>query len=227
MPHGAAQPPLTRRKPLIGVAGGIGSGKSTVARALAACAVSAGDPDRAVIDSDRIAHDVIQSPAVKDQLAAWWGRADTAQGGIFTSDGAVDRRAVARRIFNAPTERQHLESLIHPRVAEARAQRLAQLQQDPAVTAIVIDSPLLFETGLNAQCDATIFIHVPQNTRFARLQATRGWSENDLLSREKNQLPLEKKQQLADYVIDNGGTQAATLGQVRRVFSQIIEKAHA
>jgi dephospho-CoA kinase len=196
--------------PVIGILGGIGSGKSAIARMFAreGCAV---------IDSDAVAHEVLQTPEVKGELRAWLGD------GIFTPDGRVDRKALGHIVFSDPAARERLNGLIHPRVAERRNTAMSQYLRK-AVPAIIWDTPLLMETGLHRECDVLVFVEVPYPTRLERVQTSRGWSDRELGLREKSQIPLDKKAAIADYCIDNSGDEVATISQVRRVLSQLSPK---
>ena len=197
-------------KPVIGLVGGIGSGKSAVADDFESLGCL-------VIRSDRIAHEVLEQPAVKAALRQWWGDE------ILAADGRVDRRAVARRTFNNPVELERLNWLVHPKVDEIRRDLMAAYRQSSAVKAVVWDTPLLVETGLYKQCDAIIFVNTPFEQRLARVQATRGWTADELKIREDRQASLDKKKEISDDVIDNGGDKAARLSQVRRVLSRILK----
>lgn len=198
-----------RRQPIIiGLAGGIGSGKSTVARALA-------DLGALVLDSDHTARAALARPEVLAQLREWWGD------DCIAEDGSPDRRAIARIIFADGAQRSRLESLIHPLVTRLHDQQIAETdgQQTPM---IVIDSPLLFEAGLDDRCDALIFVDAPRPDRLARVRQTRGWDEAELIRREKSQLPLENKRRRVHYTIVNDADPAGLVVKVRELFETIM-----
>lgn len=197
-------------KPVIGLVGGIGCGKSLVARQLAGLGC-------AVIDSDALAHAAIQRPEVRSQLVEWWGPE------VLNPDGTVNRKAVASRVFDNPEELKRLEKLIHPLVHEARRRLHGSYATDPKVLAIVEDSPLLIESQIDRECDAVIFVDASWANRLQRLAQSRGWSERELSLREKNQAPLDKKLKAADYMVDNNAGEDECLLQVRRVFSKILQ----
>jgi dephospho-CoA kinase len=197
------------RKPVIGLAGAIGAGKSFVARLLAECGC-------AVIDSDQLACEVTDRPVVRKRIAEVFGP------GVLDTDGRVDRRAVAARVFGDRQRLEQLESIIHPLVHEARHALRDGYAADLRVKAIVEDCPLLFEAGLDAECDVVIFVRASSQTRLARV-AARGWSEKDLADREKNQLGLDFKCSRADYVIDNDEGKDFTRKQVASVLSLILQ----
>lgn len=196
-------------KPVIGLVGAPGSGKSFVADALAQLGC-------AVIDADAIAKAQLDEPAVREQLVAWWGE------GMLTPEGRVDREAVGRIVFGDRAELEKLEGLVHPRVAAERDKLREQYHADPGVVAIVEDVPLLMEKGLDARCDRVVFIDAPPAVRLARLAEARGWSAEQVEAREKNQWPLDIKRERADDVIDNSGGQAEVLDRVRRLLSRLI-----
>ncbi|MFM1832033.1 MAG: Dephospho-CoA kinase [Planctomycetota bacterium] len=174
--------------PTIGLAGGIGAGKSRVAALLAelGCVVS---------DSDADARAVLADPEVIATLRSWWGD------DVVGVDGAIDRGKVAGRVFTDVEERRRLESVLHPRIHERRAARFAAAPPD--TRAFVIDAPLLFEAGLDAECDAVIFVDASRPTRLARVAANRGWSDEELARRESAQWPIDRKRSLATLIIDN------------------------
>ncbi len=195
-----------REGPLvIGLVGGIGSGKSEVARMLA-------DEGCVVIDSDAEARRLIQSAQVRDTLVSWWGKE------ILAEDGTVDRKKVAQIVFSDPEERKRLEGLLHPLIHEARQQKI---RENADVPAIVIDAPLLYEAGVDRECDAVIFVDAPRKARLARVRKHRGWDEDELARREASQMAIEEKMRRADVVIRNASSMEELRREVRRVFSDL------
>ncbi len=197
---------------MIGLAGGIGSGKSFVASALATerCGV---------VDSDALGHEVLKDPQVVEQITTWWGA------NMLNADGTLDRKKIARVVFGDRDKSQLLNSLVHPRVAALRLQRTAEFAADGAIRAIVWDTPLLFETELNRQCDAVIFVKSPFDKRLDRVHTSRGWTRAELANRENFQISLDNKEKLADYTIDNSGDESETIRQVQQVLSKILAGA--
>lgn len=198
--------------PVIGLAGGVGSGKSLVAEALA-------QQGAAVINADHLAHEALNDPDIREQLHQWWGDP------VLDAEGRVDRRAVGRIVFDQPEQLRRLESIVHPRVAEKRFERRRQLEADAGVRAIVEDCPLLFEKGIDKECDVVIFVASSRENRLRRVLSSRGWTVDELDRREKNQWDLDRKADLADYVIQNNAGPAEVFEQVRDVFSQILAEA--
>jgi dephospho-CoA kinase len=202
--------PRSKHKPVIGLMGGIGSGKSFIARLMA-------QEGCAVIDADQIARDALKEPAVIAQLVQWWGPA------VLDAQGQIDRRAVAGIVFQNEVERRKLENLVHPEVGRRRALLHQQHQADPAVRAIVEDCPLLVESGIDRECDVLVYVASSPENRLRRVQSQRGWDAQELDRRQKSQLGLDIKQKLADYVVDNDADSVQSLLQVRRVLSQIFQ----
>lgn len=201
--------PVRRRVPVIGIVGGIGSGKSEVARVLArlGCVVT---------DSDALAREIIQRPQVRDELVLWWGSR------VLDAHGQVDRARVAEIVFADAAERSRLEGLIHPLIHAERARVIARAARDvPPPAAVVVDAPLLFEAGVDRECDAVVFVDTPIEKRLERVRE-RGWDEEELHRRERSQMPLEEKRRRSGYVVNNDGGLADLEEAVRRVLRQIL-----
>jgi dephospho-CoA kinase len=198
-------------KPIIGITGGIGSGKSVVARLF-------GELGCLVIDSDEQAHQAYQDPDVRQTLRDWWGDK------VFLPDGNVNRKAIGEKIFADSGQRKKLEGLVHPRVAMLREIAMMESAKDAQVVAYVWDTPLLFETGLNRTCDALVFVQAPEEIRFNRVKQSRGWNEAELRKRENLQWPLDKKREISDYVVDNTADAEYARGQVREVLFRILAR---
>jgi len=196
-------------KPIIGIAGGIGAGKSTVASILAE--LGAG-----VVDADGFNHEELNSPEVLAALREWWGEA------VATADHRADREAIRRIVSNDPEALRRLEELVHPRIARRSEALIAAYQADPAFRAIVWDAPLLFEVGLAQRCDCVIFVEADRDVRLGRLRKGRSWTGEDLERFEKSQGPLDLKRGQADYIVENNSDKRSLRRQVEKVFSQIL-----
>jgi len=206
-------------KPIIGLVGGIGSGKSFVAKLFAELGCL-------VVDSDAQVTQAYRDPMVVKALRGWWGDQ------VLHSDGTVNRSAIAARVFADAGEKRRLENLLHPMVHAAREAQMRAAGGDSQVVAYVWDTPLLLEAGLGPQCDAIVFVDTPFEHRLARVGSRSGWDEAELRRREKSQMALDSKRALAEYVISNAadagsGPSALTdlREQVRRVFSQILARS--
>jgi len=202
---------VLHNKPIIGITGGIGSGKSTVARMF-------GEIGCLVISADEQVRQAYQDPAIVAEIRNWWGD-DVLQPG-----GQLNRQKIADIVFNDPEQRKRLEGLLHPRVSQLRAQRMAEAADDPQVKAVIWDTPLLFEAGLRGGCDAIVFVEAPLIQRLKRVTEDRGWDETELRRREKSQWPLDKKREISDYIIDNTAGADYVRGQVREVLFRILAK---
>ena len=200
------------KKPIIGIAGGIGSGKSFVAQLF-------GELGCLVISSDDQVREAYRDSTVVATLRQWWGDE------VLTPTGEVNKRVIAAKIFGQPAERERLEKLLHPMVNQARERLMDAAATDPKTPAYVWDTPLLFETGLNAKCDTVVFVDAPQALRLARVTASRGWDADELARRENSQKPLDTKRKLSQYVVENTADADAVRGQVRAVLSRILERS--
>lgn len=196
----------------IGLIGGIASGKSTVSAMLA-------EHGAAVLDADRAAHTLLNHRDVQHKLIDRWGPQ------VMGESGQLDRSAIAQQVFGeseeATTERHFLESVIHPLTRQTleakRHELLGQGQQT-----FVIDAPLLLEAGWDSTCDLIVLVDTPLEQRLQNAQR-RGWSPEELLRREQNQLSLEEKRDRSDYVIRNNGSLAHTRQQVAKLWCELVE----
>ena len=185
---------------IIGLTGGIGSGKSTVSgmlRALGATVVDADEAARAVVEPGQ--------PALADIVAAFGQE-------VVGPDGRLDRRAVEARVFSDEAARRRLNAITHPRVREWMATRIADAGAAGAEI-VVMDTPLLYEAGLDAGVAETVVVWVPQEVQVQRAVA-RGMDESDVRARVAAQMPLDEKRDRATHVIDNSGTELETQREV-------------
>jgi dephospho-CoA kinase len=196
---------------ILGLLGGVASGKSLVAGEFAR--LGAG-----VLDADRAAHEVLRMPQVEQAVRERWGEA------VFGPDGHVDRTRLAAIVFapppKGPQERVFLEQLTHlrtGRLLEGEARRLAAA----GVCLAVLDAPLLLEAGWDRLCNTLVFVDAPRQLRLARALA-RGWSETDFAARECVQESLDSKRKQADAVVDNSGSPEQTQVQVQRLWATLI-----
>ena len=191
--------------PTIGIIGGIGSGKSTIASMFheLGCIVA---------DADENIATILRAKEVQEQLAAWWGNE-------ILVGGNLNRAAISRIVFGSDQERKRLESYLHPRARTLQEEQFSRA--DSSTKALVIDAPLLLESGLDALCNCIIYVDVELKTRLARVKKSRNWDEQELLDREATQIPLDKKREKADYVVTNEGDLDAVLAQVKQILEDI------
>ena len=190
--------------PVIGLMGGIGSGKSTVAEILASlgCVVS---------NADELARDELGSPEVVGELRDHWGP------DVIQENEQPNRGAIAAIVFNDDMERAWLERILHPRVVERRKQQFANAPTD--VPAYVIDAPLLLETDTAKECDHLLFVDVPREIRLERVAKSRDWNDEELARREKAQSGLEEKKAQAGFVINND----SDFEELRRRVAEVLK----
>ncbi|TVQ81479.1 MAG: dephospho-CoA kinase [Phycisphaeraceae bacterium] len=194
---------------VIGLAGGIGSGKSAVAR-------SFGRLGLVVLDSDEAAKAELDVAEVRDQIVAWWGAE------ILGADGRVDRRRVADIVFADKGELRRLEGLVHPRLRVGRERAIAEARREGRPGA-VIDAPLLFEAGVDGECDEVVFVEASRGVRLERVQRSRGWSEDDFARREAVQWGLDEKRARCGWVIVNESASQELLDrEVERVYAEMV-----
>jgi dephospho-CoA kinase len=196
---------------VIGILGGVASGKSLVAGELAR--LGAG-----LLDADRAAHEVLRMPEIQEAIRRRWGSA------VFTADGRIDRARLARIVFAAPPkgprERRYLEQLTHPAIGRLLAREAERLEASGRAAA-VLDAPLLMEAGWDKLCETLVFVDAPRGVRLARA-LQRGWSEADFAAREGAQESLDAKRERADVVLDNSGSLDQTRGRVERLWQSLV-----
>ena len=190
--------------PFVGLTGGIGAGKSEALAALARLGA-------ATLSADAVVHELYGDPEVRAAVVARWGD-EVAPG------GAVDRAAVARHAFATADERRWLEGLIWPKVGERIAEwRAIESTREPQPRALVVETPLLFEAGLEANYDATIAVVADDEVRAARA-AARGHERVD--ERNARQLTQSEKAERATYTVENSGS----IGELEQELSSVLAK---
>lgn len=194
---------------VIGVTGGVGTGKSTVAgmfRKLGAV----------VLDADAIAHEVMEPKRI-----AWRQIVRAFGEGILNDDGTVNRRKLAGLVFQDIEARRRLERIIHPPVLREIRRRLHRLRRSRRTRAVVLDVPLLIEAGAQALADALVVVTAPPEVQRERLRVKHGWSDEEMEARRAAQMELSAKVALADYVVDNADGVEATRTQVKQLWEQL------
>ena len=194
---------------MVGLTGGVGSGKSTVAALFA-------DKGAVVIDADAIAREVVQAGTPGfDAVVARFGA------GVVGADGELDRPALAALVFGDDAQRQALNAIVHPLVG-AEAGRRADAA--PADSVVVYDVPLLVENGIRDGFDAVVVVLASIDTRLRRL-AGRGMAEDDARGRVAAQATDEQRRAMADEIIDNDGSLAELRSQVDAVWARLTAAA--
>lgn len=192
----------------VGLTGGIGSGKSTVARMLAAQGFT-------VVDADQIAREIMEpgSPVLAE-VAREFGEE------LLLADGSLDRAELARRAFASEDATQRLNAITHPAIRAESARRL-DAAEARGEAAAVYDMPLLVDLGLHESMDLTVVVDVDPEERVRRLVASRGLDEADARARIARQIPDAKRNAAADVIIDNNGPMEGLEPQVEALANRL------
>lgn len=201
-----------KTKPVIGITGGIASGKSTVAAEF-------GRRGCAVVDADALARQALETPAIRDAVVARFGP------GILNGAGQIDRRRLAEIVFADRAKLDALNQIVHPFVFQQTDELIAQHRRDPNVKAVVLDMPLLVETGWADRCDRIVFVQCDRARRIERARRNRPINERNVEIRENFQISLDTKAELADNTIDNNSDFSATVRQVEFIFSEMTKNS--
>lgn len=195
---------------ILGILGGIGSGKSTVTDMFAALGAN-------TLDADSIAHELIEKEETKSTLQQWWGDE------IFTAEGKVDRTKIAKKVFSDAAELVRLNNLIHPEVRKRIEEDIGKFMEGNGKEKklLVLDVPLLASSTLRDFCDEIIFVSSDETLRQSRIQL-RGWSNQDLKKRESCQVPENEKKELAGFIINNSGSLDETRQQVEALYQDLV-----
>jgi dephospho-CoA kinase len=201
--------------PVIGIVGGIGSGKSSVARW-----VATRNPDVVLINGDDVGHEVLTLDTVQESVRRRFGK------DVFDAAGQIDRRSLGQLVFGPSDDqklaRHDLEQIVHPRIRETFEKRIAEAAL-AGKRAVLLDAAVLFEAGWNDLCHTIVFIEVPRERRLGRLQTGRGWDEAEVGRREASQVSLETKRNRSQFVIDN----ARSIDEAGREFEQRLSQINA
>lgn len=197
-------------KPLIGIIGGIGSGKSTVAAEFKKLGC-------AVIDADAIAHELLKEDEVRNEVMQLFGP------GVLNAHGELDRKRLAAIVFADAPRLAALNKVVHPRVLQRTEQLIAQYNADSHTKAIVLDVPLLVEVGWADRCDRVIFVACDRKRRVERARANGLLSDREIEIRENSQISLDSKARLADNIVDNNSDFSTLVRQIKEIFSAIAK----
>lgn len=185
-----------RRMPVIGIVGGIGSGKSAVANWVAA------HSNVVVLNADTLGHEALQMASVQEALRDRFGEA------IIGEDGLVARSVLAQQVFGTDAihlaARHDLEQIVHPEIEHRIAESIATASTQK-FDAVLLDAAVLLEAGWRNKCDLVVFIDAPIEARLARVREHRGWTEEELQRRESSQWSLTEKRREADLIVTNDG----------------------
>ncbi|MHC4722407.1 MAG: dephospho-CoA kinase [Planctomycetota bacterium] len=181
---------MANEKTVIGILGGICSGKSTVAREF-------GRLGCGVVDADAIAHELLEDSDIKKQIKEAFGE------GIFDDAGLVKREKLAEKAFEDEQAVAKINGIIHPQVLVRCAELIAEFNRRSDIKAVVLDIPLLAEAGWLKECDKLVFVECEAEIRAHRAAQKGHFSKKQLKKRENFQIFLDKKKKIADYIVDN------------------------
>ncbi|MGB2755132.1 MAG: dephospho-CoA kinase [Phycisphaerae bacterium] len=205
--RGDRNPKSPSRPPVLGLVGGIASGKSFVASLFAQLGC-------AVVDADRLTGDLLRDSATRQALGKRFGDE------IFSPSGEVDRRRLADKAFADREALESLNSIMHPELCQRTREALdAARRRD--VPAVILDAPLILEKGLDTLSDFVVYIEVSEEVRRTRAQESRGWPPAEVARREAAQVSLKAKRERADYIVDNNTSPEHTLEQIRRILARV------
>lgn len=187
---------------IIGLTGGIASGKSTVSGLLAQLGAL-------LIDADQIAREVVLPGS-----PAWLEIKQTFGDDVIAEDGSLDRKKLGSLVFRDRDLRRKLEAITHPRIRSRMKERMYELNEAHPEKLIVVDIPLLYESQLQSWFEEVLLVYVPESVQLARLMQRDQLTEAEAAARLQAQMPIEEKRQLADWIINNSGTREQTKEQV-------------
>ena len=191
---------------LIGLTGGVATGKSTVAKMFERCGAI-------VIDADKLAREVVRpgKPAWRE-IVRRFGTS------VLNGDQTINRQILGQMVFQNRTKRRQLERIIHPRVAHEQARLTRQAARQDPKAIVIYDVPLLFEAGIDKRVDKTVVVTTGRETQIARLKKRNGLTRSEALRRIKSQMPLTLKRRHADYVLDGTKQPRRLANDVNQLF---------
>ena len=194
---------------IVGLTGGVASGKTTVSKVLR-------EEGATLIDADQIARELVQP-----QTLAWQELVRVFGNEILNRDGSIHRQKLASLIFSNPRQKSLLNRILHPRIKEEIGRRLKGIQQKDPDAIVVIDAPLLIETGGHREMDKVIVVVSTETQQIDRLRKRNQLNEGQARAMLSSQMSLEEKTKVADYVIRNEGSLEETRQRARDLFQEL------
>jgi dephospho-CoA kinase len=195
---------------LVGLTGGVATGKSTVAKMFKQCGA-------VVIDADELARDV-----VKPGKPAWREIVDRFGKTVLNPDRTINRRILGAIVFGNRAKLRRLEQIIHPRVAREQARLTRQAARDNPKAVVIYDVPLLFEVGIDKRIDKIIVVTADRETQIARLKKRNGLSRTEAIQRIDSQMPLTKKISRSDHVLNGTLPLSSLRKQVGHLLTSLL-----
>lgn len=203
--------------PVIGVVGGIGSGKSFFAQTLAK------QKNLVIVNGDAVGHAILQRSDIRDRIRERFGE------GVMTADGSVNRRALGQLVFGITPEqiqaKTDLEAIVHPPLTAELLRQITEARAAGYADAIILDAAILLEVGWRKFCNAVVMIDTPFELRWQRVHATRGWTLSEFQAREASQMSIADKHAAADYIVSNVGPEDEVAKKCLQVWNQIMDGA--
>lgn len=194
---------------LVGLTGGVATGKSTVAKMFGRCGA-------VVIDADALAHQVVEPGE-----PAWRAIVKTFGKAVLNPDRTINRQALGAIVFRNRSKLRRLEQIIHPRVAREQARLTRQAARNDPKAVVIYDVPLLYEAGIDKRVDRVIVVTADRETQIARLKKRNGFTRAEALRRIRSQMPLKKKVAAASYWVDGTTPRPRLLTLVRRLYREL------
>ena len=195
-----------------GLTGGIATGKSTVSAIFKTCGA-------VIVDADVIAREVVQKGR-----KAWSEIIDTFGSRILLPDGSINRPALGDIIFHDPVRQQILNHIVHPEVMAETNKRLVEINHDSPDAVVILDVPLLFESGMDKGLSEIIVVYIPEPLQLQRLMHRNALSKDQALARIRSQMPVEEKKHRATRIIDNSGSIDITRKATQTIYHLLIRK---
>ena len=227
MPRPTRDQPEPRRRPagpwrngpipVVGLIGGIGSGKSVAASILAGLGAF-------VLDADAIGHVLLEQSPCRDRVLERFGEAILDPFGDFGVRRSIDRKALGAIVFSNPGSLRDLEAILHPAMRKTFEKAIARESRRGNVPLVVLDAAILYEAGWDTLCDSVVFVDASPEARLARLETSRGWSAEGLVAREKIQGPLEEKRRQADHLLPNDGPLDQFHAEIKALWPRLLAR---
>ncbi|MCW5797982.1 MAG: Dephospho-CoA kinase [Nitrospira sp.] len=197
---------------LVGLTGGVATGKSTVAKMFERCGAF-------VIDADALAHQVMEPGK-----PAWRAIVDTFGKAVLHPDRTLNRQTLGAIVFRHPAKLRRLEQIIHPRVAREQARLTRQAGRKDPNAVVIYDVPLLYEAGIDKRVDTIIVVTADRDTQIARLKQRNGFTRAEAIRRIRSQMPIKQKAAAADYLLDGTAPRSRLFAQVRRLYRELYAR---
>ena len=200
---------MSKKLKKIGILGGPGSGKSTVAHLFAELGCG-------IINADKLNHQVLEKEDIISRIVEIWGSQ------VVGLDGKIDRGKLGEAVFSEKNGLNFLVEIVHPEIFILMERQICDFEDSGQVKAIVLDVPLLMEVGWEKKCDILVFVKVDNDIRRSRLKKNRNWNANFIKNIENSQILLDNKEEISDYIVENSSDISNLRLQLERIFPEMI-----